>query len=87
VGNEADRQSVRFEPLRPASRGRLVAGLILGPIMWLVALAVAAWLFAYGWAIQLGLVITIASFVLAFVFLAVLRRGRVREERRYVDRG
>jgi hypothetical protein len=32
---------VHFEPLRPASRGNLIAGLILGPILWLVALAVA----------------------------------------------
>ena len=28
----------RFEPLRPASRGRLIVGLVLGPILWLVAL-------------------------------------------------
>jgi hypothetical protein len=87
MSNEAGRSSVRFEPLRPASRARLAAGLVFGPIMWLVALVVAAWLFKYGWAIQVGLVITVGSFVLAFAALAVLRGGRRREERRYVDRG
>ena len=64
-----------------------MAALVLGPIMWLIALVIAAWLFAYGWAIQLGLLITIASFLIALAGLAVLHKGRTREERRYVDRG
>ena len=60
---------------------------MLGPLLWLVALAVAAWFFEYTWAIAVGLAVTVASFVVALVVLALLRRGRVRQERRYVDSG
>ena len=84
---DAATSSVRFEPLHPASRASLIAGVVLGPLLWLVALAVAAWFFEYTWAIALGLVVTVASFFLALVVLALLRRARVRQERRYVDGG
>jgi hypothetical protein len=86
VSSDTELPSVRFEPLRPASRGRLIAALILGPILWFVALAVAAWLLAYSWAIELGLLVTVASFLLSLAVLALLRVGRRREERRYVAR-
>ena len=32
----------RFEPLRPASGGRLIAAVVLGPILWLAALVIVA---------------------------------------------
>jgi hypothetical protein len=86
VGSDADRPSVRFQPLRPASRGRLAVALVLGPLLWVVALAVAAWLFAYTWAIQIGLLVTLGSFLVALAMLAVLRTGRERQARRYADR-
>ena len=76
--------SSRFVP-RPA--GRLIAALVLGPILWLVALIVAAWLFKYSWAIQLGLAVAAATFLLALLVLALVRRGRRRQEMRYADRG
>ncbi len=84
---DAAASSVRFEPLHAASGASLVAGVVLGPLLWLVALAVVAWFFEYTWAIAVGLAVTVASFVLALVVLALLRRGRVRQERRYVDSG
>jgi hypothetical protein len=87
VSGDAERPPVRFEPLRPASRWRLVAAFVLGPILWLVALVVAAWLINESWAIEVGLLVTIAAFLVALVVLAVLREGRQREERRYADRG
>ena len=87
MGSELDRPSVRFEPLRPASRGRLLAGFVLGPVLWLVALTVASWLFDYSWAIGLGLLVTVASFLVSLVVLALLHAARRRQERRYAHRG
>jgi uncharacterized membrane protein (UPF0136 family) len=79
--------SVRFEPLRPASRASLIAGVVLGPLLWLLVLAIAAWVFEYSWAIALGLAVTVASFFVSLVVLTLLREGRVRQEERYVDGG
>jgi uncharacterized membrane protein (UPF0136 family) len=64
----------------------LVAGVVLGPLLWLLLLAIAAWVFEYSWSIGLGLAVTVASFVVSLVVLAVLRAGRERQEKRYVDR-
>ena len=75
-----------FRPLRPASGPKLIAALVLGPILWVVALMVASWLLDRTNAIELGLLITAASFVFAAVVLSLLRLGRRREERRYADR-
>jgi hypothetical protein len=87
VGSEPDQASVRFEPLRPASRGRLVAGIVLGPVLWLIALAGVAWVYDYGAATGLGLLVTMVSFVVSLVVLALLHAARRREERRYAERG
>ena len=46
----------------------------------------ASWLLDRTNAIELGLLITAASFVFAAVVLSLLRLGRRREERRYADR-
>ena len=78
---------MRFEPLRAASRRRLIAGLILGPVIWLVALMIVAYLLQNSWAIEAGLLIALGAFVIAFAVLAILRRGRIRQERRYVEGG
>jgi hypothetical protein len=75
-----------FRPLRPASRPKLIAAFVLGPILWVVALVVASWLLDRTNAIELGLLVTAASFVFAAVVLSLLRFGRQREERRYEDR-
>lgn len=76
---------LRFEPLRPASRARLILGAIVGPLLWLAALALGALVLEYSWAIALGLAVAFASFVLALIVLLVLHAARGREERRYVD--
>jgi len=75
-----------FRPMRPASGPKLVAALVLGPIMWLVALLVASWLLDRTNAIELGLLFTAAAFLFAAVLLSLLRLGRIREERGYADR-
>jgi hypothetical protein len=75
-----------FRPLRPASGPKLIAAIVLGPILWVVALMVASWLLDRTNAIELGLLVTAASFLFAAVVLSLLRVGRRREERRYADR-
>ena len=87
MSSEGERQPVRFVPLRPASRGRLIAGFVLGPILWLVALIGAAALFEQSGAIVLGLLVTVAAFVISLLVLGVLRAARRRQERRYAHRG
>ena len=76
----------RFTPLRPASRPTLIAASVLGSLAWLIALLIAARLVNRTDAIEVGLLITAASIVVAAVVLSILRLGRRREERRYVDR-
>lgn len=78
---------MHFEPLRPASRASLIAGVVLGPLLWLFGLAIAAWVFEYSWAIALGLAVTVASFFVSLAVLTLLREGRLRQEERYVDGG
>ena len=79
------RSSVRFEPLHPASRSNLIVGVVIGPLLWLVVLAVGAWVFEYSWAIALGLLVVVVSFVVALIVLSLLWAWRVRQEKRYVD--
>ena len=87
MSEDTGRSPVQFEPLRPASRASLIAGVVLGPLLWLVAIAIAAWAFEYSWAIALGLAVTVASFFVSLVVLTLLRKGRMRQEERYVDGG
>ncbi len=79
------RSSVRFEPLNPATRSNLIMGVVIGPLLWLVVLAVGAWVFEYSWAIALGLLVVVVSFVVALIVLSLLWAWRVRQEKRYVD--
>ena len=85
MSGEPDRPSVRFEPLRPASRARLVAGLLVGPVLWVVTLVVGAWLFDYSSAIVLGLLVALAAFLVSLIGLGLVYAARRRQERRYAD--
>jgi membrane protein implicated in regulation of membrane protease activity len=76
----------RFRPLRPASRPRLIAAIVLGPMVWALAFGIAAWLIEHTDAIALGLLVALASFVISAIVLSLLRLGRLREEGRYEDR-
>jgi ABC-type transport system involved in multi-copper enzyme maturation permease subunit len=87
VSSERGRPSVRFEPLHPASRGRLIAGFVLGPVLWLVALMGAAWLFDYSWAIGIGLLVVVAAFLVSLVVLEILYLRRRSQERQYANSG
>jgi hypothetical protein len=83
---DAEDHEEGFRPLRPASRGRLIAAIIFGPVLWAIGLAVVAWLIEYTDAIQLGLLVMVVSFVLSAIVLSLIRHARLREERRYADR-
>jgi hypothetical protein len=76
----------RFTPLRPASRPKLILAFVLGPVLWLVALLVAAVVVHRTNAIGIGLIVAGASFVVSIVVLGLLRLGRSREERQNADR-
>ncbi len=78
---------VQFEPLRPASRKRLLMGIVVGPLLWVVGLAVAAWVLHDSAAIEIGLLIALISAVVSAVVLVLLRHARVRQEKRYAARG
>jgi hypothetical protein len=72
-----------FRPLRPATGTKLVLAAVIGPIAWVIAWLVAAWLIYRTDAIEFGLLVTIASFLIALPVLGLLAWGRNREERRF----
>ena len=72
----------RFRPLRPASRGRLIAAILIGPAAWIGLVLVADMVFDLH-ALQIGLLVAAASLVVSAAVLSVLRQGRIREERRH----
>ena len=76
-----------FEPLRPARGTKLILAAVIGPIAWVVAWIVAAWLIVRTDAIELGLLVTIASFLIAVPILCLLAWGRNREQRRFERSG
>ena len=75
-----------FRPMRPASTPKRIAAVVVGPILWVMLLVIASWLLDHTNAIELGLLISTATFVFAAVVLSLLRLARRREERRYADR-
>jgi hypothetical protein len=78
---DADRDL--FQPLRPAKGTKLILAAVIGPIAWVIAWLIAAWLIYRNDAIEFGLLVTVASFVFAFPVLGLLAWGRNREERRF----
>jgi uncharacterized membrane protein len=87
VSNDSESSVVRFEPLRPASRKRMLIGIVLGPFLWLVGLITVAWVLHISSAIELGLLIAFIAAFLSTIILVLLRQGRVRQEKRYAARG
>jgi hypothetical protein len=72
-----------FQPLRPAKGTKLVLAAVIGPVAWVIAWLVAAWLIERSDAIEFGLLVTIAAFLFAVPVLGLLALGRRREERRF----
>jgi hypothetical protein len=78
-----DAEEDLFRPLRPAKGARLVVAVVIGPIAWVIAWLVAAWLIEPTNAIEFGLLVTLGSFLFAVPVLGLLRWGRTRDERRF----
>ena len=87
MNKDSESSIVRFEPLRPASRKRLLVGIVLGPLLWVVALITVAWVLHFTSAIELGLLIALISAVVSTIVLVLLRQARVRQVKRYAARG
>ena len=87
VSNDPESSVVRFEPLRPASRKRMLVGIVLGPLLWMVAFVTVALVLHFSSAIELGLLIAFISAVVSTILLVLLRQSRVRQEKRYAARG
>jgi hypothetical protein len=72
-----------FRPLRPAKGTKLILAATIGPVAWVIAWLVAAWLIERTNAIEFGLLVTLGSFLFAVPVLGLLAWGRTREERRF----
>jgi hypothetical protein len=66
---------------------RLIAAIVLGPLLWVVGLAIVAVVVHKSDAIELGVLVAVGSILVAAPILWVGRVARRREERRYASRG
>jgi hypothetical protein len=66
---------------RRAPRGKRIALLVLGPLIWLVALVILAFLLARRDAVEYALIVLVVSFAVALPLLGWSRIARGREER------
>jgi hypothetical protein len=71
----------RFTPLQPASRTRRILAFVVGPLLWLVAVVFVSVVVEHTRAIGIGLLVTLAAFVLSLGISVLARRLRLREER------
>ncbi len=87
MGENSTQVDDRFRPMRTASGLRLIAAIVLGPLLWVVGLVIVAVLVHKTDAIELGVLIAVGSILVAVPILIVVRLGRRREERRYAASG
>ena len=73
---------VRFRPMRRASRAQRRALLIAGPVLWLVALVVLAYVMHRTRAVLYAVEVLAVSTCVAVPILLASRAARVRAERR-----
>lgn len=78
---EPPRLPARFQPLRRASRGRRRLLFIVGPLLWLLALLVLAYVIRRLDVVGAALLVLGASLAVALVLVGWTRIARAREER------
>lgn len=71
----------RFTPLHSASPARRALALLVGPLLWLVAIVVVSVVVDRVDAVEIGLRVALVAFVLSLPVSAFARRRRLREER------
>jgi uncharacterized metal-binding protein len=72
----------RFEPLRRPSRTKRRLLFLIGPLLWLVAIAVLALVIHLSSAVVYAVLVLVASFAVSLPVLGWMRIARVREEQR-----
>jgi hypothetical protein len=75
------RSPAEFQPLHPASRAHRLALVMLGPVTWVVALVVLAFVLDHRDAVEYALTVLFVSFAVGLVLLGSTRFARAREER------
>jgi L-lactate permease len=75
-----ERVPARFQPLRISADVTRRVAFILGPLVWLVAFLVVAVVVKRRDAVELALIVVVASFGVGVVAAVAMRRARVREE-------
>jgi Na+/melibiose symporter-like transporter len=78
---EPSRVPARFRPLRLAPRRTRRLLFLLGPLLWVVALVVLAFVVRQLNTVGIALLVLASSLVLALVLLGWARIARAREER------
>ena len=78
--NGASETQASFTPLRRATRARLAALFIVGPILWLAAFVLIDLTVRQGRDIGVALLVCGVSFAVALVWLIPMRIRRVRQE-------
>ena len=71
-----------FSPLRRATRAERVLLFTFGPLLWLAAVVVVAYVVHHGEAIGIALLVLGGSLLVAVVFLVPMRILRIRMERK-----
>lgn len=80
-GDRALQSRVRFTPLKVAGRWTTILLLLAGPLAWVAAFVIVAFVVERSGVVELGLLLALGSFVLSFLVLALLRVKRDREQR------
>jgi hypothetical protein len=75
-----------FTPVQPVTRRRMIVRVVFGPLLWLAALVVAAFVLNRTHAIEIGFAIALVCMAVSLIGLSLIRAARDRERSR-LERG